>query len=115
MVALCPLLSLLSNGRWGIKLSLNRGWMDGLGVCRVVGVKIILSAHKANGSALGSVGLVALPHEQPVKTQYITVKNNQSLYFSIVRIINKGVPRIIEARAWGTRLEMRNGNLCTGK
>lgn len=50
--------------------------MDGLGVCRVVGIKIILSAHKANGSALGSVGLVALPHEQPVKTQYITVKND---------------------------------------
>lgn len=48
-------------------------------------------------SALGSIGLVALP----VKTQYITVKNNQRLYFSVVRIINKGVPRIIEPRAWG--------------
>ena len=85
--------------------------MDGFGVCRVEGVKIILSAHKANGSALGSAGLVALP----AKTQYITVKNNHSLYFSIARIINKGVPRIIEARARGARLEMRNGNLCTGK
>lgn len=52
--------------------------MDGLGVCRVVGVKIILSARKANGSALGSVDLVALPHEQPVQTQYITVKNNRA-------------------------------------
>ena len=117
MVALCPLLSLLSSrGReGGIKLSLNRGWMDGLGVYKVVGVKIILSAHKANGSTLGRVGLVALPHEPPVKTHSITVKNNQGFYFSIVRIINKGVPRIIEACAWGTRLEMRNGNLCTGK
>lgn len=81
----------------------------------VVGIKIILSAHKENGSALGSTGLVALPHEQPVKTQYITVKNNYSLYFGAARIINKGVPRIIETRAWGTLLEMRNGNLCTGK
>lgn len=61
--------------------------MDGLGVCRAVGVKIILSAHKANGSALGSAGLVA----QPLKTQYITVKNNPGLYSSIARIINKGV------------------------
>lgn len=50
--------------------------MDVLGVCRVVEIKIILSAHKANGSALGGVGLVALPHEQPVKMQYITVKND---------------------------------------
>lgn len=84
-------------------------------VCRVVGIKIILSAHKGNGSTLESIGLVALPHERPVKTQYITVKNNYSLYFSVVRIINKGVPRIIEARVQGARLEMRNGNLCTGK
>ena len=87
--------------------------MDGLGVCRAVGVKIILSAHKANGSA--RCFAPALPHEPPVKTRYITVRNNQGSYFGVTRIINKGVPRIIEARAWGTRLEMRNGNLCTGK
>lgn len=84
-------------------------------VCRVVGIKLILSAHKANGSAVGGVGVVAQPLEQPVKMQYITVKNNYSLYFAVARIINKGVPRIIEARAQGARLEMRNGNLCTGK
>lgn len=79
------------------------------------GIKIILSAHKANCSTLRSLDLVVLLHKQPVKKQYITVKNNYSLYFSIVHIINKGVQRIIEARARGTRLEMRNGNLCTGK
>ena len=73
--------------------------MDGLGVCRAVGVKITLSAHKANGSALG--GLVALPHERPLNTPYITVKNSPRLYFGTARIINKGVPRVIEARAWG--------------
>lgn len=89
--------------------------MDDSGVRSVVGVKIILRAHKANGSALGGVGPLALPRERPLKTQYITVKNNKGLYFSVVRIINKGVPCVIEALARGTRLEMRNGNLCTGK
>lgn len=35
----------------GVKLGLNGvGWMDW--VCRVMGIKITLSAHKANGSAL---------------------------------------------------------------
>lgn len=77
---------------------------------RVVGVKIILSARQANGSALGNVGLPA-----PLQTRHIPARNDWSLHFGIVRIINKGAPRIIEARARGTRLEMRNGNLCTGK
>lgn len=54
-------------------------------------------------------------HEQPVKTQYITVEINSSLCFSGAHIINKGAPHVIEARARGARLEMRNGNLCTGK
>lgn len=58
---------------------------------------------------------MAPSHEQLVKMQYITVKINSSLCFSSAHIINKGVPHIIEARARGTRLEMRNGNLCTGK
>lgn len=88
--------------------------LDESGVCEVVQVKLILSAQIENGRALGSFGAVE-PHKQPVKTQYITVKNNPGLYFSIACIINKGVPCIIEACVRGAPLEMRNGNLCTGK
>lgn len=46
---------------------------------------------------------MAPSHEQPVKMQYITVKNTSGLCCSAAHIINKGAPRIIEARARGGR------------
>lgn len=85
-------------GKMDFKYGLD-GWIGGLLCWGGYQHHIKSSKKKANGFSLECVGLGVLSSEQPVKKRYIIVKYHPSLYFSMPSIINKGVPRVIEARA----------------